>query len=269
MSGIGLGFAEVLLSKGCNIILHGRNQSKLESVRNKLLASHPARQIRILVLDADKSASDTTALDAGAATLSDISLRILINNVGGPDSTKSSFTPLASRSSDEIRQFLDINARFTTELTRVVLPHLIAAQPALILTIGSGISEPTLPVPYLGIYAGAKAYTQTWARSLRMEMRAEGLDIEVLHLQVGQVATAREIEAGRSVGWLTPSQEALARAGLERVGTGRSEVWAYWSHAVVFWGVLGVLPRRVREWLVLRLLEREKARMRAGEKVAD
>jgi hypothetical protein len=49
-SGVGLALASELCSRGFNVILHGRNQAKLEDVRSKLLIEFPSRQSRLLYL---------------------------------------------------------------------------------------------------------------------------------------------------------------------------------------------------------------------------
>jgi hypothetical protein len=51
-SGVGLALASELFSRGFNVILHGRNQAKLDGVRSKLLTEFPSRHIEIIVLDA-------------------------------------------------------------------------------------------------------------------------------------------------------------------------------------------------------------------------
>jgi NAD(P)-dependent dehydrogenase (short-subunit alcohol dehydrogenase family) len=51
-SGVGLALASELCSRGFNVILHGRNQAKLEGVRSKLLTEFSSRQIEIVLLDA-------------------------------------------------------------------------------------------------------------------------------------------------------------------------------------------------------------------------
>ena len=73
-----------LLSQGLNVILHGRNDMKLDGVRKDLLERFPARQVTTLVLDA------STFHPAGAPeihravkeALEGKRLTVLVNNVG-------------------------------------------------------------------------------------------------------------------------------------------------------------------------------------------
>lgn len=52
--GIGRAFSAELLSRGFNVLLHGRNEKKLEMVKRELLELHPKRAIEIVVADASK-----------------------------------------------------------------------------------------------------------------------------------------------------------------------------------------------------------------------
>src|SRR5689334_9594423 len=80
---MGLSYAHALAAQGFNIILHGRSQSKLASVKQDILRAHPDLQVRILVLDAYRTGPALHQDLAGiAASLRDLQITILINNVG-------------------------------------------------------------------------------------------------------------------------------------------------------------------------------------------
>jgi 17beta-estradiol 17-dehydrogenase / very-long-chain 3-oxoacyl-CoA reductase len=81
--GIGLGFAQELASQGFNVILHGRNAQKLQSVSDTLHAQFPGRKFKILVLDAIQDAGDVDKIQAALAQFKDLEVKVLINNVGG------------------------------------------------------------------------------------------------------------------------------------------------------------------------------------------
>ena len=184
--GIGRGCAEELISRGFNVILHGRNPTKLERVKTELLAQWPTRQVRTLILDAAASARDPDAIKAKTSELESqgIKVSILINNVGGATGVPRAWVPLHLRESKEIDILIDVNAAFTSQLTRAMLPLLFKSQPALIINIGSVTGE--LPSPYLTPYSGSKAYIAAWSRGLKLELRCEKRDVEVIHISVGE-----------------------------------------------------------------------------------
>lgn len=180
--GIGRGFAEELCHRGFNVILHGRNEKKLNDVRSDLLKQWPEREIKLFVFDAT---GDIPHLEKAVQQLRDLNLKVLINNVGAGQ--RPFWVPLLENHTEKIRMPIDVDARFTTEITRLLLPQLTKRSPALIVNIGSLASE--APCPYASVLSGVKAYNKAWSRSLNFEMKAEGHDVEVMHILVGMVAT--------------------------------------------------------------------------------
>ena len=242
--GIGKGFAEELCSRGVNVVLHGRSERKLHGVRDSLLERWPTRQIRVIVLEASSGLSDATKLNEAIKPLEELNLRILINNVGGGGTATPLWAPFTDRSFSNVGQWIDINVRFPTEITRALPPRLTKCQPSLIMNIGSGTSD--IAAPYLQIYSGIKAYIQAWSRSLRLELQAEKRDVEVLHLQLGGVQS----NTGRvPTSFVIPSSREFAKRALAVVGCGREVVWPYWPHYLQF-GIIGALP----EWLRIKLM---------------
>lgn len=255
--GIGKGFAEELCSRGVNVVIHGRNEGKLNRVKEDLLNRWPERQIRILLLDAGSDLDDDK-LNEVRDSLKDLNIRILVNNIGGNGSAHPLFKSFVDRSFSDISQFMNINARFTTEITRILLPQMIESQPSLILNIGSGLSD--FPSPYLGVYGGTKAYLHQFSRSLRLEMIGEGHDVEVLHLQVGGVQSNT---TPRPTGLLVPSSRQFAWYCLEAAGCGKEMVWPYWPHARQFGFILAV-PDWLRNKLLLTMVKKVKEEFETG-----
>jgi short-subunit dehydrogenase len=98
------------------------------------------------------------------------------------------------------------------------------------------------------LYSGAKAYGERWSEALHMEMKAENIDIEVLHILTGMVATPRE-QPHRKPSLVTPSPRRFASTTLNKVGCGRSQVAGYWVHEAQF-GPMMALP----DWLKYKIM---------------
>ena len=81
--GVGRGFVEELLDRGFNIVLHGRNESKLERNIKELRMQWPQRDFRLLILDASTAAKDSANIQQALRPLEHLDLKVLINNVGG------------------------------------------------------------------------------------------------------------------------------------------------------------------------------------------
>ncbi|KAF7186057.1 Inactive hydroxysteroid dehydrogenase-like protein 1 [Pseudocercospora fuligena] len=250
--GIGRGFAEELLSQGFDVILHGRNPSKLERVKAELLPQWPNRQVEILILDAMLDCEDNGKMENAMRKVQGLNLKILVNNVAGE--LQPLFQSHALRSAADNRKLMNGNFIFATEMTRLLLPRLTANKPSLILNIGSGSAR--LPCPYIAIAAASKAFLESFSRALAAEMVAEGhSDVAVMYNLVGMCSTGSE---PRPVTFLVPSSRQFARSSLNLVGSGRRTVWGYWPHALQFETIFK-LPHSIIEWVCIDLVRKLRA----------
>jgi 17beta-estradiol 17-dehydrogenase / very-long-chain 3-oxoacyl-CoA reductase len=186
--GIGKGYAYELADRGFNIVLHGRNSTKLHNVRHALQNDYPHLSFRIIIADATKSGSESLKnIKDIVGSLKDLHLTILINNVGtGAKASGAEVADVFVQSSpDDIDALINTNARFPVQFTRAVLPLLLShGGPALILTMGS-MAE--MGMPYIGIYAASKSFDITFSRALRGELKLEGKNVEVLGIMTAAV----------------------------------------------------------------------------------
>ena len=250
--GIGKGFAEELCFRGFNVILHGRNEEKLNKVKEELSAQWPDRMVRIIVIDAHHVSNDI-AIEGLAMALKEVYITVLINNIGGAGPVHPAWRELHRRTGKEVDAFIDVNLRFSTHITRALLPILLRNTPSLVLNVGSIAGE--IPTAYATVYSGAKAYNMAWSRSLRAEMVAEGKDVEVLGILVGMTQSGHE---KRETSFFVPSSRRLACAALDKVGSGRAIVTAFPPHALqqIF---MTSMPPWVIERMMIKIAKEEKA----------
>ena len=234
--GIGVGFAEELASQGFNVILHGRNEQKLQGVKERLLSEWPSRKFEILILDAVADAGNTDKMAAALTEFKDLNIKILINNVGGVAGGKPTFRKFSEQPPSVIDGWIDINLRFATQFTRQILPTLIANQSALIVNISSGAAD--APSPWIAVYSGTKAFNKSWSRSLAVELLDDGHDIDCHAIIVGPTATSR---LGLDASMTQPTPRTLARSSLGYAGTGVRDVAAYWGHDLLM-SVFSLMP---------------------------
>lgn len=243
--GIGKGFAEELCSQGFNVIIHGRKEKKLNGVKDELSKQWPDAEIKVLVFDAGADINDEGKLTAMIQEISSLNITILINNLGGGPFP--SFMKLADGDLKRTQEWVNVNIMFTTEITRVMMPILNKNGPGLIMTVGSFAGS--LGAPYVALYSACKGYEEIFMKALDNEIRAEGLDIEAIHLLVGMVKSGREPE--REVSLLVPSSRGFAKAALEKVGCGVNAVAPYWPHGIQFSMMMG-MP----DWIFKRLVKK-------------
>jgi 17beta-estradiol 17-dehydrogenase / very-long-chain 3-oxoacyl-CoA reductase len=228
--GIGRGFAEELCSRGFNVILHGRNATKLASVKAALNSEFPASKVMIVTFDVTSSPGVTAAsIDKFInSQLKNLRINILINNVGGMSLNflggRPLYRPLQDYSFDAVESVIDINVRFMVHLTRALLPTLEHDAPSLVINVSSAAAA---GLACLIPYSGSKGFVESFTRGLKCEMTLLGADVDVMGIVVGNVQSGgNAIERN----FFTPSSRAMAKAALDRVGCGKAIITAYWPH---------------------------------------
>jgi len=221
--GIGKALALELAAKGFNVVLHGRNQEKLQAVEMEIKTKHPERKTISLLHDGSKN----SRLDI--SIIKNLPITVLVNNVGvGPINELGRFTE------NEIDETILLNTAFPAQLTRSLLPFM--KKKSLILNVSSyaGI----IPPPYLAVYAGTKAFNNAFSKSLSRELP----DKEVISLITGSVHSNAN---NKPVTMMRPASETYARAVLGIVGCGRKSIMPYFPQALqtIF---MTILP----EWLI-------------------
>jgi 17beta-estradiol 17-dehydrogenase / very-long-chain 3-oxoacyl-CoA reductase len=234
--GIGKAAAMELAGRGFNIVLHGRNNEKLEAVKSLIQAAHAGCQVVTIVHDAGANGR----LDISA--IKSLPISVLVNNVGGGEPKS-----LADSSTADIDRTITLNAVFPAHLTRDLLPQL--SRPALILNVSSYVG--VFPPPYLAAYAGAKAFVTAFSNSLAREVES----VEVISLITGSVHSAGN---KKPVAFLRPDSAMYAKSILSVVGCGRLSVFPYWPHAVQAYA-FSLMPRRMLESAMKKALKRELA----------
>ena len=156
-----------------------------------------------------------------AAALADIlhqrgiEVNVLINNAGFGN--VGSFGRLDA---DLVSQELAVNVTFLVELTRALLPAMVARGQGAVLNVASLAAFQ--PVPGMAVYAAAKACVLSFSLALAREVRHQG--VRVVALCPGTTRTGFFFRAGLA-GWDAfgsgHSASVVAREGLRAVERGR------------------------------------------------
>ncbi|KAI0446271.1 hypothetical protein F4803DRAFT_559630 [Xylaria telfairii] len=268
-NGIGKCLAFELAGHGFNIVIHGRNPAKLESVRNELRAVYPGIEVRVVVADA--SQCQAVDFERIREQFADLHLTVLINCAGaGP---QPSFGTLETYTRDEILENMHLNAAFPTLLTAAMIPVLrgqyrrytkntrseIATEsparrrPALIINIGSVTDDGFPLVPF---YSAGKAATHALHKALAREAALDGwADVEIVSHRVGAVTGVSHTQEPPTL--FRPGARTMAKAVLARTGCGRHVVVPYWPHALQQ-GFLALLPAGVLDRIINTAMREER-----------
>lgn len=250
--GIGKGFSEELLRRGHNVLLHGRNQQKLEKIKKELLEQWPKRQVDVVAADASKYDKAYEVVVKKAKSLPG-KVTILVNNVGGQITTPRNVA-LGNSKHDDLDTCLNINARFPTHLTASMILMLQENSPSLI--INSGSMGGTLGCPYLLTYTATKAYIHTFTNSLRIEMIAEGTpDVEVKGFMIGNTETTGNPQL---MPFFTLQPRDTAASCLDRVGkAGGAVVFSHWRHALQY-KIMTLMPASFMDKEMIKEMRRRQ-----------
>lgn len=257
--GIGKEFALQLAKKGFNLILVARNREKLATTKEQIAKEcssgkgAPAISIDTIQFDFADAARFEQLAKALASKLDDIS--ILVNNVGVSHEHPEYFEEADPSALDAI---ITVNCLNTVRLTRTLLPGMIERRSGLILNLGSFSGE--TPIPLLQTYSASKAFLRTWSVALASEVRAKGVDVQLLNTYF----VVSNMSKFRRATWMVPSPADYVRAALRVAGQGEF-LAPYGPHAL-----LGELMRLVPDWLLLMAnrAQMRKTRQHALQKKA-
>lgn len=238
-SGIGLAFARLCAERGDVLVLVGRSKEKLEEVVDALPAETIAHAI---VSDLSMPAAAIEVM-AGVRELH-LQIDMLINNAGVGQYGAFVDTDYAAE-----EDMMQLNMITLVQLTKVLLPQMIAQGSGVILNVAS--TAAFFPGPLMSIYYATKAFVLSFSEGLAEESRGTG--VTVTALCPGPTATRFEERAqltGSSLfkGRLATAED-VARIGLDAVEQGKRVVIAGRLNATMI-VMSRILPRSMRARIV-------------------
>ncbi|MBJ8346735.1 mycolate reductase [Antrihabitans sp. YC2-6] len=215
-SGIGVALATELAARGYSLILVARRGDLLEALATELRARYGVEaEVRPLDL------ADRERRTEFVAELADREISILCNNAG-----IATFGPIAGLDPGYERDQVELNAVAVHDLTLAVLPGMLQRAAGGILISGSAAGN--MPIPNNATYAATKAFANTFAESLRGELKNTGVHVTLL--APGPVRTEIPDPADASIvdklvpDFLWISSEYTARVSLDALARNKMRV---------------------------------------------
>jgi len=256
-SGIGEGFAHALCAKNFKVVLHGRNQQKLDTLKATLQKQYPNVQIKTVIADAFAADADIDSIVNTCTSLPG-KLTLLVNNVGGAPLSPS-YATLSEVDATYVDKMLNLNSRFPTQLTRALLPLLSQSPKSLVISTCSITGFRGLP--YLSVYSSSKAFNFCLNQSLASELNAEDSSVQMLGIIIANVVSGGN---KTTEGAFTCNGLQMAEFSLDRVGCGRTAVFGWWRHAVQWW-CMSLLPEWVTEKVLIGVMKERRVEEQKGE----
>lgn len=183
-SGIGAAFARALRARGHKVVLVARRQDRLSQMAAELGGPEWAATVAL----------DLAAPGAPSRLVEEIARRGLkldlwVNNAGVGHSGLFHEEPMPV-----VLGMIDLNVRALVELTRLVLPPMVAERRGGILNVVS--MSAFQPVPYLSVYAATKAFVLSFTEGVASEIEGTGVVLQALC--PGNIPTEFQQVAGTS-----------------------------------------------------------------------
>lgn len=168
--GIGADLAERFAAGGHDLVLVARNAAKLDEVGGRLAAAHGVAFRAISADLADRAGIGRIAeVLAGRA----ITIDVLVNNAG-----VGSAGPFATSQLDRQLEMIQLNVATVTQLTRLLLPGMLARRRGGVLNVASVAAFQ--PGPLMAVYYASKAFVLSFSEALASEVTGSGVTVTCL-----------------------------------------------------------------------------------------
>ncbi|KAF7100792.1 hypothetical protein CFC21_102258 [Triticum aestivum] len=253
-SGIGRSVALELASRGLNLVLVDLDADNLREISNTI-RSHHAVQTKTVVFDLSlvSTAQGDEALRRLREAVAGLDVGVLVNNAGV---AKPGAVYLREADVEACVRLMRVNLWAVTEVTAAVLPGMVERGRGAVVNMGSASSEAIPSFPLYTMYAATKRYVAQFSRSLYVEYRSEGIDVQCqapFYVATRMVSILAESgRAGRLFMLLiAPTPDAYARAAVRWIGHGPPLCAPNLGHQLL-WCLATVLPDFVHDWLRMR-----------------
>lgn len=202
-SGIGRELARGIARRGVNVVVVARRRHELDELAAELAREYGV-DVRVMVCDLTAPEARETLIAATA----DIDVGLVVPAAGFGSS--GSFEEARI---DRERAMIELNCTAVLEIVHGLLPRLLARGRGGIILMSSITAF--AGAPNAVHYAATKAWTQSFAEGLHLELRHRG--VSVLASAPATVATGFADEAGMSMG-AAASPDVVAEATLRALG---------------------------------------------------
>jgi hypothetical protein len=211
-SGIGLELARIFAANGHHVVLVARSEGSLRALAEELQT--PGVRAHVIVADLSASGAAKAVVDR----VRELGLEIdaLVNNAG-----HGAYGPFLETSLDAVLSMIQVNIGALTELTKRLLPPMVAQKRGRILNVAS--TAAFFPGPLMAVYYATKAYVLSFSEAIANELEGTGVTVTALcpgPTASGFQAAARMEESKLAAGRKLQTSREVAEAGYEAMMRG-------------------------------------------------
>ncbi|CAN6197936.1 unnamed protein product [Urochloa humidicola] len=175
-SGIGRSMAMELARRGLNLVLLDLDAANLQETSDMIRSRHGVKT-RTVVFDLSLvcTPQGDESMRRLRAAIDGLDVGVLVNNAGVG---KPAVAYLHEADVEAWMRMVKVNLWALTEVTAAVLPGMVERGRGAIVNMGSASSEAIPSFPLNTIYAATKRYVATLSRSLYVEYRSKGINVQ-------------------------------------------------------------------------------------------
>ena len=163
-SGLGLEFTKQLLELGNTVIITGRNQAKLDQIKELFPKVH--------IFQSDVGDAEAISELYQKVMTQFPNFNVLINNAGEMRKINLHDTSIGL---ENITKEIDINLSGPIRMIQQFLPHLKTRENAAIMNVTSGLA--LVPFPIAPIYGATKSGLRSYTKSLRVQLKDTNIKV--------------------------------------------------------------------------------------------
>ncbi len=214
-NGIGLELARVHASKGDNLVLVARNQTKLEELKLELEKQY---QVSAVVIAKDLSVPNAARDVFDETQKKGIQVDFLINNAGFGD-----FGMFYETDWDKEHKMIELNITALTQFTKLYLKEMVKRNSGKIMNVAS--TAAFQPGPTMAIYYATKAYVLHFSEAIANELKGQNITVTALcpgATESGFQSVAEMEESKLVKGKKLPSSKTVAHYGYKAMMKGKT-----------------------------------------------
>lgn len=250
-SGIGKEFADILASRGCDLVITSRRGELLNQLKESLEGQYG---VKVTVITADLSRPQEAERLYACCREQNLPVTILVNNAG-----LGLFSPVVGASPEKIHDLLVLNTLSLTVLCSLFGSDFQKNGKGWILNVGSLVGH--FAIPYFSIYASSKAYVRNFSRAFRSEMKGTG--VSVTCLEPGFVRTGFDDNSGITAEKYRKNSQAMGMTPRKVAQIGVKALFSRRALVVAgFTNKLGALSSRLLpEWMTTAIFGSQVRKM--------
>ncbi|WP_223032450.1 SDR family NAD(P)-dependent oxidoreductase [Hanstruepera marina] len=169
-SGIGRATAHEFAKHGINLVLCGRRQERLNTIKNALSKKVDVHTLNFDVRDKEKTIEAINSLPEAFK-----SIDILINNAGNAHG----LDPINDGNLEDWDAMMDINVKGLLYVSKSIMPEMIKRKSGHIINIGSSAGKEVYPKG--NVYCASKHAVLAITEGMRMDLNPHGIKVSAIN----------------------------------------------------------------------------------------